>query len=166
LLTVDFSTAKDPEEDELVSVRGGLLRQERDNVYDDPAKFQVVSHAQPTADQLAAITFGLKAIKFVKSNAILINTADQTLGVGPGQMNRIDAVKIAVGKAEVKPNYDQAVLVSDAFFPMEDCVEYAAQHGITVIAEPGGSIRDQDSIAMADKLGIALVFTGNRHFRH
>jgi len=166
LLTVDFSTAKDPEEDELVSVRGGLLRQERDNVFDDPAKFQVVSHAQPTADQMAAVSFGLKAIKFVKSNAILINTADQTLGVGPGQMNRIDAVKIAVGKAEVKPNYDEAVLVSDAFFPMEDCVEYAAQHGITVIAEPGGSIRDQDSIAMADKLGIALVFTGNRHFRH
>ncbi|WP_125580288.1 bifunctional phosphoribosylaminoimidazolecarboxamide formyltransferase/IMP cyclohydrolase [Levilactobacillus cerevisiae] len=166
LLTVDFSTAKAPEADELVSVRGGLLRQERDNVFDDPANFQVVSHAQPNADQLAGIIFGLKAIKFVKSNAILINTSDQTLGVGPGQMNRIDAVKIAVGKAEVKPNYDQAVLVSDAFFPMADCVEYAAQHGITVIAEPGGSIRDQESIDMANKFGIALVFTGNRHFRH
>lgn len=166
LLTVDFATAQQPEPDELVSVRGGLLRQERDNVLDDPADFQVVSHAQPTADQLAAISFGLKAIKFVKSNAILINTADQTLGVGPGQMNRIDAVKIAVGKAETKPNYAQGVLVSDAFFPMDDCVAYAAEHGITAIAEPGGSIRDQDSIAMADKLGVALIFTGNRHFRH
>lgn len=166
LLTVDFATAKDPEEDELVSVRGGLLRQERDNADDNPTDFQVVSHSQPTEEQLAAISFGLKAIKFVKSNAILINSADQTLGVGPGQMNRIDAVKIAVGKAEVKPNYDQAVLVSDAFFPMADCVEYAAQHGIKVIAEPGGSIRDQDSIDMANKFGIALVFTGNRHFRH
>lgn len=166
LLTVDFNAARSPEADELISVRGGLLRQERDNVIDDPANFQVVSHAQPSPEQLTAITFGLKAIKFVKSNAILINTADQTLGVGPGQMNRIDAVKIAVGKAEVKPNYDQAVLVSDAFFPMDDCVAFAAQHGIKVIAEPGGSIRDQDSIAMADKLGVALVFTGNRHFRH
>lgn len=166
LLTVDFSQAQAPEDDEFVSIRGGLLRQERDAVWDNPAAFTVVSQAQPTAEQVAAIEFGLKTIKFVKSNAILVNTASQTLGVGPGQMNRIDAVKIAVGKAEAKPHYDQAVLVSDAFFPMDDCVEYAAQHGITVIAEPGGSIRDKDSIAMADQYGIALVFTGNRHFRH
>lgn len=166
LLTVDFSNAKAPEDDELTSVRGGLLRQERDNIADDPEEFQVVTTAQPTAEQLSAITFGLKAIKFIKSNAIVINTPDQTLGVGPGQMNRIDAVKIAVGKAEVKDHYDQGVLVSDAFFPMDDCVEFAAKHGIKVIAEPGGSIRDKDSIAMAEKYGVALVFTGNRHFRH
>ncbi|WP_367295574.1 bifunctional phosphoribosylaminoimidazolecarboxamide formyltransferase/IMP cyclohydrolase [Levilactobacillus yonginensis] len=166
LLTVDFTHAKDPEADELVSIRGGLLRQERDNVFDDPNEFNVVSHAQPTADQLAAIEFGLKAIKFVKSNAILVNTADQTLGVGPGQMNRIDAVKIAVGKAEEKDHFDQGVLVSDAFFPMDDCVEYAAKHGIKAIAEPGGSIKDEASIAMANKYGVALIFTGNRHFRH
>lgn len=166
LMTVDFSTASAPEADELISVRGGLLRQERDHVLDDPTAFRVVSATQPTADQLTAITFGLKAIKFVKSNAIVVNTADQTLGIGPGQMNRIDAVKIAVTKALDKPNFDQAVLVSDAFFPMDDCVAYAAQHGIKVIAEPGGSIRDQDSIAMANKLDVALVFTGNRHFRH
>ncbi|MGP4117020.1 bifunctional phosphoribosylaminoimidazolecarboxamide formyltransferase/IMP cyclohydrolase [Levilactobacillus zymae] len=166
LLTVDFTTAADPEPAELVSIRGGLLRQERDHVLDDPADFQVVNQAQPTAEQLQAVLFGLKTIKFVKSNAIVINTPSQTLGIGPGQMNRIDAVKIAAGKAESKPAYDQAVLVSDAFFPMDDCVEYAAQHGITTIAEPGGSIRDKDSIAMADKYGIALVFTGHRHFRH
>jgi len=166
LMTVDFTTAQAPEADEIISIRGGLLRQERDDVRDDPANFQTVSHAQPTPEQLTAIAFGLKAIKFVKSNAILVNTSDQTLGVGPGQMNRIDAVKIAVGKAENKPNFDQAVLVSDAFFPMDDCVKYAAEHGIKVIAEPGGSIRDKDSIAMADALGVALVFTGNRHFRH
>ncbi|WP_334427262.1 MULTISPECIES: bifunctional phosphoribosylaminoimidazolecarboxamide formyltransferase/IMP cyclohydrolase [unclassified Levilactobacillus] len=166
LMTVDFTTAQAPEADELISVRGGLLRQERDNVRDDPANFQTVSTAQPTTAQLDAITFGLKAIKFVKSNAIVVNTPDQTLGIGPGQMNRIDAVKIAVTKASDKPNFDQAVLVSDAFFPMDDCVAYAAEHGIKVIAEPGGSIRDKDSIAMANKLGVALVFTGNRHFRH
>jgi len=166
LLTVDFTTAQAPEADEVLSVRGGLLRQEPDTINDDPANFQVVSHAQPTAEQLQAVTFGLKAIKFVKSNAIVVNSATQTLGIGPGQMNRIDAVKIAIGKAEVQADYDQAVLISDAFFPMDDCVEYAAQHGITVIAEPGGSIRDDDSIAMANEYGISLIFTGNRHFRH
>ncbi|QMU07657.1 bifunctional phosphoribosylaminoimidazolecarboxamide formyltransferase/IMP cyclohydrolase [Levilactobacillus suantsaii] len=166
LLTVDFTHAKDPEAPEYVSVRGGLLQQERDHVIDDLANFTVPSQAQPTAEQLAAIQFGLKAIKFVKSNAILVNTTSQTLGVGPGQMNRIDALKIAVTKAEGKAGYDHSVLVSDAFFPMDDCVEYAAEHGIHVIAEPGGSIRDKDSIAMADKHGVALVFTGHWHFRH
>lgn len=166
LMTVDFTTAQDPEADELISVRGGLLRQERDQVRDDPADFQTVSTVQPAADQLAAISFGLKAVKFVKSNAIVVNTPDQTLGIGPGQMNRIDAVKIAVAKAKEKPNFDQAVLVSDAFFPMDDCVTYAAEQGIRAIAEPGGSIRDADSIAKANELGVALIFTGNRHFRH
>ncbi|WP_024748126.1 bifunctional phosphoribosylaminoimidazolecarboxamide formyltransferase/IMP cyclohydrolase [Levilactobacillus namurensis] len=166
LLTVDFTHATDPEDAELVSIRGGLLRQERDTVVDDPQTFTVVSQAQPTAAQLQAIEFGLKTIKFVKSNAIVVNTATQTLGVGPGQMNRIDALKIAVNKAEVKDHYDQSVLVSDAFFPMDDCVAYAAEHGIKVIAELGGSIRDKDSIAMADRHGIALVFTHHRHFRH
>lgn len=166
LLTVDFSAANDAEPDELVSVRGGLLRQERDEIIDDPATFQTVSNAQPTPEQLAAVAFGLKAIKFVKSNAIVVNTIDQTLGIGPGQMNRIDALKITVGKAEEKPNYDRAVLVSDAFFPMGDCVQYAAEHGIRVIAEPGGSIRDQASIDMANEHNVALVFTNHRHFRH
>lgn len=166
LMTVDFSHAADPEPDELLSIRGGLLRQQRDHITDDPAAFRVVSQAQPTTAQLNAITFGLKTIKFVKSNAIVVNTATQTLGVGPGQMNRIDALKIAVDKAADKDDYDHSVLVSDAFFPMDDCVQYAAEHGITVIAEPGGSIRDQDSIAMADRYGIALVFTDHRHFRH
>ncbi|KRN01963.1 bifunctional protein phosphoribosylaminoimidazolecarboxamide formyltransferase imp cyclohydrolase [Levilactobacillus senmaizukei DSM 21775 = NBRC 103853] len=166
LLTVDFTSSQAPEADEVLSVRGGLLRQEPDTVVDDPANFKVVSHAQPTDEQLRAVTFGLKAIKFVKSNAIVVNSATQTLGIGPGQMNRIDAVKIAVGKAETQPDFNQAVLISDAFFPMDDCVEYAAQHGIKVIAEPGGSIRDNDSIAMANAYGVALIFTGNRHFRH
>ncbi|MFL2127048.1 MULTISPECIES: bifunctional phosphoribosylaminoimidazolecarboxamide formyltransferase/IMP cyclohydrolase [Lactobacillaceae] len=166
LLTVDFTNAQAPEAPEVISIRGGLLQQERDNVVDDPATFTVVSQGQPTDEQVRAITFGLKTIKFVKSNAIVVNTPSQTLGIGPGQMNRIDAVKIAVGKAETKDHYDQSVLVSDAFFPMDDCVEFAAQHGITAIAEPGGSIRDKDSIKMADQYGIALIFTGNRHFRH
>lgn len=81
-------------------------------------------------------------------------------------MNRIDSTKIAIGKAMQQAGYENAILASDAFFPMDDCVEYAAQHGIRAIVQPGGSIRDKDSIAMADRYGIAMVTTGVRHFRH
>ncbi|MGL4267822.1 MAG: bifunctional phosphoribosylaminoimidazolecarboxamide formyltransferase/IMP cyclohydrolase, partial [Weissella cibaria] len=102
----------------------------------------------------------------VKSNAIVVARDGQTLGVGAGQPNRIDSVKLAINKAENKAGYDEAVLASDAFFPMDDSVSYAASHGITAIVEPGGSIKDQASIDKANELGIALVFSGVRHFKH
>ncbi|MCT6822960.1 MAG: bifunctional phosphoribosylaminoimidazolecarboxamide formyltransferase/IMP cyclohydrolase [Apilactobacillus sp.] len=165
LLTVDF-TKINPTKPDMVSVLGGMLVQERDLMHESESKYKVVSKKQPTEQQMKALAFAQNSVKHVKSNAIVVTTDNQTLGIGSGQPNRIDSTKIAIKKAEVKPNYANAVLGSDAYFPMDDCVEYAAKHGITAIVEPGGSIRDQDSIDKADELGIALVFSGNRHFKH
>lgn len=166
LMTVDFDQAHTADKFETISVGGGMLRQEVDAAFETPADFTVVTKTQPTETQLRALAFGQQVVKHVKSNAIVVTTADRTLGVGSGQMNRIDSTKIAIGKAMSKPGYENAILASDAFFPMDDCVEYAAQHGIRAIVQPGGSIRDKDSIAMADRYGIAMVTTGVRHFRH
>jgi len=166
LLTVDFDQAHTADKFETISVGGGLLRQEVDAAFEAPADFTVVTKQQPTTEQLKALAFGQQVVKHVKSNAIVVTTADRTLGVGSGQMNRIDSTKIAIEKAMSKPGYEHAILASDAFFPMNDCVEFAAQHGIRAIVQPGGSIKDQDSIDMADRYGIAMVTTGVRHFRH
>ncbi|MFC6170774.1 bifunctional phosphoribosylaminoimidazolecarboxamide formyltransferase/IMP cyclohydrolase [Loigolactobacillus jiayinensis] len=165
LLTLDLNA---PEQTELetVSVLGGVLRQEADQVHETAADFEVVTKKQPTAAQLKALEFGQIIAKHVKSNAIVVATAQQTLGIGAGQMNRIGSAEIAIQAAESKPEYATAILASDAFFPMDDSVAYAAKHGITAIVQPGGSIKDKDSIAMADKLGVAMVFSGRRHFRH
>jgi phosphoribosylaminoimidazolecarboxamide formyltransferase/IMP cyclohydrolase len=103
-------------------------------------------------------------VKHVKSNAIVVNGEDMTYGIGAGQMNRVGAAKIALEQAGKKAN--GAVISSDAFFPMDDTVEAAAKAGITAIIQPGGSIRDEDSIKKADEYGIAMVLTGIRHFRH
>ena len=165
LLTVAMTNTL-PKELELTSVLGGAVVQEMDRLVENAADFEVVSSAKPTDEQLEALVFAQKAVKHVKSNAILIAAQGQTLGIGAGQPNRIDSVKIALKHAEAKKNFDQAVLASDAFFPMDDSVEFAAEHGIKAIVEPGGSIKDKDSIAMADKLGVVLVFSHNRHFRH
>lgn len=126
---------------------------------------QVVTKKAPTKEQLRSLELALKAVKHTKSNAIVIANEKQTLGIGAGQPNRIDSTKIAVAHAKEKID-DTVGLASDAFFPMDDCVEYAAQNGIKAIIQPGGSIRDEDSIKMADKYGIAMVTTGIRHFRH
>ncbi|WP_423245378.1 hypothetical protein [Leuconostoc kimchii] len=105
-------------------------------------------------------------MKHVKSNAIIVARDGQTLGMGAGQPNRIDSVVYFNSKATTKVGFDEAVLASDAFFPMDDSVQYAAEHGINAIVEPGGSIKDKDSIAKADELGVVLVFSGTRHFKH
>lgn len=165
LITLDFDKI-DPKHKDEVSVLGGTLIQEPDLAHESVADFEVVTKAQPTEEQLKALEFGQTVVKHVKSNAVVITTADQTLGIGAGQMNRIDSTKISIEKAETKPGYENAIMASDAFFPMDDCVEYAAQHNIKAIVEPGGSIRDKDSIAMADKYGIAMVFSKKRHFKH
>ena len=124
----------------------------------------VATEVQPTKEQLAAMMFAWRAVKHVKSNAIVVANGERTLGVGAGQPNRIDSLKIAVKHAgeDVKG----AVMASDAFFPFDDCVKFAAEHGIKAIVQPGGSIRDQESIDAANAAGIAMVFTGVRHFRH
>ncbi len=145
---------------------GGLLRQTRDEQIETGADLTVVTKLAPTPEQEAALLFAQQVVKHVKSNAIVVAKADQTLGIGAGQMNRIGSVEIAIRQAQTNPAFAGAVMASDAFFPMDDCVRYAAQHGIRAIIQPGGSIRDADSIAVADEYGIAMVTTGVRHFRH
>lgn len=166
LLQADLSHRDEAERFETVTVSGGLLVQESDRQVEAVSDFKVVTKTQPTAEQLKALQFGQHVVKFVKSNAVVVTTATKTLGVGMGQPNRIDSTKIAIQKAMPKEGYEHAILASDAFFPMDDCVEYAAKYNIKAIVQPGGSIRDKDSIAMADKYGIAMVTTGVRHFRH
>ena len=166
LMTLDFSQKDQSTDNETVSVLGGLLVQEQDVVKEDPANWQVVTKRQPTEAELAAMAFAWKAVKHVKSNAIVLANEHQTVGIGAGQMNRVGSVKIAIDQAEAAEMMDGAVLASDAFFPMADSVEYAAAHGIKAIVQPGGSIKDQLSIEAADAAGIAMVFTDLRHFRH
>lgn len=165
LLTIDFQgDLDDTPQLDTVSVLGGLLVQEQDVIAEDPQTWKVVTKRQPTADEMKALEFAWKTIKYVKSNAIIITNNHQTLGVGAGQMNRIGSVKIAIEAAGDR--LTDAVMASDAYFPMDDSVAYAAEHGIKAIIQPGGSIRDQESIDMADKHGVAMLFTGVRHFRH
>ncbi|PAB02178.1 bifunctional phosphoribosylaminoimidazolecarboxamide formyltransferase/IMP cyclohydrolase [Enterococcus canintestini] len=166
LMTLDFRDAKDAALPEKVSVLGGLLVQEQDVIEENPKEWKVVTKRQPSEAELEALSFAWKAVKHVKSNAIVLANQHQTVGIGAGQMNRVGSVKIAIEQAETAGKMDGAVLASDAYFPMGDSVEFAAQHGIKAIVQPGGSIRDQESIDMADKYGIAMVFTDIRHFRH
>jgi phosphoribosylaminoimidazolecarboxamide formyltransferase/IMP cyclohydrolase len=165
LLQVDFEgIGASVTEPELTGVLSGMLVQQQDVLDEDPGTWQVVTDRQPTADELEAMTFAWKAVKGVKSNAILIANAQQTLGVGAGQMNRVGSVRIAIDQA--KDRLDGAVLASDAYFPFSDNVEEIGKAGIKAIVQPGGSIRDQESIDMANRYGIAMVFTDVRHFRH
>lgn len=145
-------------------VSGGLLVQTEDDLVEDVASYTVVTKTQPTEEQWKALKFAWKLVKHVKSNAILIAKDNQTLGVGAGQMNRVGAANIALEEAGEQAK--GAVLASDAFFPFGDTVATAAAHGIAAIIQPGGSIRDEESIAEADKAGIAMVFTHVRHFKH
>lgn len=165
LLQLDFSHENEPVRYETVSVMGGLLMQEQDVLNEMFADWKCVTDVKPTEQQLKTMMFALKAVKHTKSNAIVVANNERTLGVGAGQPNRIDSAKIAVKHAgEAIDN--TAVMSSDAFFPFGDCVEYAGKHGIKAIVQPGGSVRDQESIESANKYGIAMVFTGYRHFRH
>ena len=164
LLTLDFSSKNQEAKPETVSVIGGLLIQEQDVIEEIPTEWKCVTTRQPSHEELAALAFAWKAVKHVKSNAIVVANQHQTLGIGAGQMNRVGSVKLAVEQAGER--ISEAVLASDAYFPMGDSVEYAAKHGIKAIVQPGGSIKDQESIDMANKYGIAMVFTEIRHFRH
>jgi len=148
----------------VVSVLGGLLVQDQDKKQVDIEELQIATKRQPTTEELEQLQFAWKVVKHVKSNAIVLANGKQTVGVGAGQMNRVGAAKIAIEQAgELAKG---AVMASDAFFPMPDTVEEAAKAGITAIIQPGGSIRDEDSIKEADKHGIAMVFTSVRHFKH
>ena len=139
------------------SVAGGLLVQQADEIDEDPTTWEVVTTVQPTTEQLAALAFQWKVVKHIKSNAIVIGDDSQTVGVGAGQMNRVGSAKIAFEQAGDRTV--GAVMASDAFFPMPDTIEEAAKVGIVAIVQPGGSMRDQESIDEANKHGISMVFT-------
>lgn len=162
LLEIDMTI--DNREEEFVSVSGGYLVQDKDNYEVSKEEMKVVTDVEPTDAQWEAMLLGWKVIPSVKSNAIILSNNKQTVGIGAGQMNRVGAAKIALERA-IEIN-DNVVMISDGFFPMDDTVELAAKHGIKAIIQPGGSIKDQDSIDMANKQGIAMVTTGMRHFKH
>ncbi|MEN1969592.1 bifunctional phosphoribosylaminoimidazolecarboxamide formyltransferase/IMP cyclohydrolase [Lentibacillus sp. N15] len=148
----------------ITSVMGGILVQDYDYGAVSEADLTFATNRKPTEAELTNLLFAWKAVKHVKSNAIVLAKNNQTIGVGAGQMNRVGAANIAVEQAGEKTV--GAVMASDAFFPMPDTVEAAADAGITAIIQPGGSKRDQDSIDVCNEHGIAMVFTGMRHFKH
>jgi phosphoribosylaminoimidazolecarboxamide formyltransferase/IMP cyclohydrolase len=146
------------------SISGGFLAQTADTAKLERAAAVVKTKRAPTEEEWAALEFGWKIVKHVKSNAIVFTRAGQIVGVGAGQMSRVDSVKIAAMKA-ILP-LKGTVVASDAYFPFADGLEEGVKNGATAFIQPGGSIRDPDVIAAADRLGVAMVFTGVRHFRH
>lgn len=148
----------------ITSVDGGMLVQETDIHQVDVSDLKVVTDRQPTEAELKQLLFGWKVVKHVKSNAIVLAKDDMTIGVGAGQMNRVGSARIAIEQAGDLAK--GSVLASDAFFPMGDTLELAAKAGITAVIQPGGSIKDEESIRIANEFGIAMVFTGVRHFKH
>lgn len=163
LLTVNMAEA-DKDDRVLTSVSGGLLIQDADRLGLDDARLSYPTKRRPTAEEMRSLALAWKAVKHVKSNAIVLVKGGRTVGVGAGQMNRVGAARIAIQQAGAEAK--GAVMASDAFFPMPDTVEEAAKAGVTAIIQPGGSIRDQDAIDKAEEYGIAMVFTGIRHFKH
>jgi len=153
-----------PDEPVVKSISGGYLVQTADTHQLERGDCQVKTARAPSEEEWRALEFGWKVCKHVKSNAIVYARAGQSVSVGAGQMSRVDSVKVGAMKA-VLP-LQGTVLASDAFFPFADGVEEAAKHGITAVIQPGGSARDSEVIAAADRLGLAMVFTGVRHFRH
>jgi len=157
------SSARDIER-EIKRISGGVLVQEQDRHELAESDLKVVTRRAPTREEINALLFGWKVCKHVKSNAIVFARGGQTVGVGAGQMSRVDSVKIAVMKAQLP--LAASVVASDAFFPFPDGVEEAGKAGATAVIQPGGSVRDAEVIAAADRLGMAMMFCGVRHFRH
>ena len=164
LLELDPAAIARASHQQLRSVLGGVLVQELDDQPVDESVWQVVSQRQPTAQELEDLRFAWRLVRHVRSNAITVAKDGQSLGIGAGQMNRVGSARIAVETAAAKAQ--GAVLASDGFFPFDDTVRLAAEHGITAVIQPGGSVRDADSIAACDELGLAMVTTGRRHFLH
>src|SRR5207253_1991741 len=149
---------------EVRPIDGGALVQDMDTIVETPADMKVVTSREPSAEQRDDLLFAWKVAARAKSNAIVLATGRATLAVGAGQMNRVTSVDIAVRHAgERAPG---SVLASDAFFPFRDGVDRAGDAGVAAVIQPGGSIRDEEVIASAEEHGMAMVFTGRRHFRH
>jgi phosphoribosylaminoimidazolecarboxamide formyltransferase/IMP cyclohydrolase len=149
---------------QLRSVLGGALAQQLDDQPVDEAAWQVVSERQPSAEELNDLRFAWKLVRHVRSNAIAVARSGQSLGIGAGQMNRVGSARLALEAAG--DGAQGAVLASDGFFPFDDTVKLAARHGISAVIQPGGSVRDAESIAACNALGLAMVVTGRRHFLH
>ena len=165
LLKVDM-TKNDKPLNQYISVNGGLLVQQLDTVTKAVTEDMCVTETKPTEAQLVDMNFGWRVVKHVKSNAIAVVKDGHTLGVGAGQMNRVGSAEIALKQAQAAGFTEGLVLASDGFLPFDDTVAFAAQYGVTAIVQPGGSIRDEDSIKKANELGITMLFTGMRHFKH
>ncbi|MBX0292465.1 bifunctional phosphoribosylaminoimidazolecarboxamide formyltransferase/IMP cyclohydrolase [Hymenobacter sp. HSC-4F20] len=145
----------------------GIIEQDFDRVVEGAPEFRTVTESAPTAEEVAALEFALKICKHTKSNTIVLARAGQLLASGVGQTSRVDALRQAIEKARSFGfDLQGSVMASDAFFPFPDCVEIAGEAGIRAVVQPGGSIKDQDSIAAANRLGMAMVLTGVRHFKH
>ena len=169
LIKINDSFAAQRKEPIIRSAPGGIMIMDRDHtpLGLEQLETKVVTKRPPTADELAAMAFAWKVVKNVKSNAIVYAGADRTLGIGAGQMSRVDSSRIAVWKAEEAGlDLKGSVIASDAMFPFADGLEAAIKAGATACIQPGGSIRDEEVIAAADAAGLAMVFTGHRHFRH
>jgi phosphoribosylaminoimidazolecarboxamide formyltransferase/IMP cyclohydrolase len=152
---------------ELKTIEGGLLVQSTDDGRVDIAAAKVVTQRQPTASELRDLKFAWTAVKFVKSNAIVLARDGATIGIGAGQPSRVMSARIAALKAEeARLDVSGAVLASDAFFPFRDGIDAAAERGIVAVVQPGGSMRDDEVIGAADEHGMTMIFTGMRHFRH
>jgi phosphoribosylaminoimidazolecarboxamide formyltransferase/IMP cyclohydrolase len=153
-----------PGEVELRPIDGGFLAQPPDAVPDDPSGWTCPTRRQPTAEERRALDLAWKVCRYVKSNAIVVANGDQTVGIGAGQMSRVDSCRLAVEKAQLPVR--GSVAASDAFFPFRDGLDVLAQAVITAVVQPGGSKRDDEVVAAADEQGIAMLLTGTRHFRH
>lgn len=167
LIKVDFDNIRNNINVEYKSVVGGYLMQESDKKLLSEEGYKVVTKRQPTEEEMKGLKFAWKVCKHVKSNAIVYTSHDRTLGIGAGQMSRVDSSRIAVEKAKLMElDLQGSVLASDAFFPFADGLIEAAKAGVTAVIQPGGSVRDEEVIKAADENNIAMVFTGMRHFRH
>lgn len=176
LLTLDFDQKDQSYQTEYVTVNGGILAQDsdhsdelpKDETAGLPAQWEVSTQRQPTEQEIKAMNFAMKVVKHVKSNAIVITNDFMTLGVGAGQMNRVGSAEIALKQAQEKDESLREIFVmgSDAFLPMADTAELAVEYGVTAIAQPGGSIRDADTVEVCDANDIAMAITKIRHFRH
>ena len=165
LLQVDM-TKDESVVNQYVSVNGGLLVQDLDKTTATVTADMCVTETKPTEEQVTDLNFGWRVVKHVKSNAIVVVKDGHTVGVGAGQMNRVGSAEIALKQAQAAGFTEGLVLASDGFFPFDDTVTLAAQYGVTAIVQPGGSVRDEDSVKKANECGIAMVCTGMRHFKH
>lgn len=165
LLKVDM-TRSDEKINQYISVNGGLLVQQLDTQTKQVVADMCVTEAKPTPEQMIDLNFGWRVVKHVKSNAIAVVKDGHTVGVGAGQMNRVGSAEIALKEAQAAGFTEGLVLASDGFLPFDDTVALAAQYGVAAIVQPGGSIRDEDAIKKANELGVTMLFTGMRHFKH